>query len=467
MSPRSWLSSRRLELTLVLLLLAVGLFVRLRIIYDGNWRFAGADSVGYLKLGQELIHHHRYALSPQHPLAWVRPPLYPIVLALLMPNGVLQGPWPALFTFNFTLDLASGLLVWLMARRLAGPWAGLLGLGATILNPFTPLYAAAMLTETPAAFLSTATLALLVLVGERRPRLGWASAGAGVALSTLLRPDGLLLGAAFLPALIFQAGTRRDRLVRAGLAALAFTVVFAPWPLRNLVATGATHPFGGRIDRFTQPVANYEGYWAWLRSWSTDWTPMTTPTTCFYAPDCPQGLADLRQRGAYQFFDDEAVVQPLIQRRFREGLTPELSHAFADVAAAHVRARPFLVEVELPLSRAWSMWTSANDELLQGRRPWLWHTLWPYMARWSTWQFLLFLIGGAWLSVVRRTRAVASPLYVAVLVRTVILAFTFYCMPRYTLEVLPLIYTLGAAGVVAIAAAMAERWRRRRSAPPA
>jgi hypothetical protein len=37
-------------------------------------------------------------------------------------------------------------------------------------------------------------------------------------------------------------------------------------------------------------------------------------------------------------------------------------------------------------------------------------------------------------------------------------------MPRYTLEVLPLVYTLGAAGTVALLAALAERWRLRRAA---
>jgi hypothetical protein len=468
MSLRSWLSSRRIELAVAVLLLAVGLFVRIRVIYV--WRFAGSDSVGYLKLAHELFAHHRYALSPQHPLAWVRPPLYPMILAVIMPNGQLMGSsWIPLFVFNCTLELATGVLVWRMARQLAGPWAGLLALAATMLNPFLPLYSAALLTETPALFLATATLATLVLLAERRPRLAWAGSGALGALATLLRPDGLLLAAAFLPALIFQSGSWRDKMQRALLAAAAFVVVFAPWPLRNLVATGAVHPLGGRIDRFTQPVENYEGYWAWLRSWSTDWTPMTTPTTCFYAPDCPQGLWDLRQRGAYRFFDDEKVVQPLIQRRFREGLTPQLSHDFSAVAAAHRRARPLLVEVALPLSRAWSMWTSPNDELLQGSRPWIWPHLWPHMARWSELQVLLFLVGGAWLSWRRRTRASASALYFAVLTRTLVLAYTFYCMPRYTLEVLPIVYTLGAAGLIDMVSVIVARVRARSltARPPA
>jgi 4-amino-4-deoxy-L-arabinose transferase-like glycosyltransferase len=462
MSPK-W--QRRLEVALVIVLCALGIALRLRMMADGRWRFGGADSVGYLRLGHELAANHRYALSPAHPLAWVRPPLYPIILAILMPNGTLQGDWTAILTFNFACEIGSALLVWRLARRMAGPVAGVLGLAVTMLNPFLPLYSAAMLTETPAAFLSTAALAMLVLVGEQRPRLGWAGAGALLALSTLLRPDGLGLGVAFLPALLLQTGTRRERLQRAAAAAIAFTVVFAPWPIRNKVATGQWHPLGGRIDRYTQPVENYEGYWAWLRSWSTDWTPMTTPTTCFYSTDCPAGLNDLRQRGAYQFYDDENVVRPLIDRRFREGLTPGVNDAFAALARQHRRARPILVEVGLPISRAWSMWTSPNDELLQARPPWIWRQLWPHMAAWSTWQFLLFLLGGAWLCARRRTRAIAAPIYAVILVRTVVLAYTFYCMPRYTLEVLPLVYAVAAAGVVDFAAWAVARVRTKLSSP--
>lgn len=449
LSPRA---RRILEIALVVLLLLAGLALRVRL--NRDWAFVGADSVGYMKLARELVIHGRYALGPlPEPLAWVRPPLYPLFLALTVPSLEIGRSWGALIPTQIALDLATALLCFGMARRLAGPVAGLLALALAALNPFTSLFTAAMLTETLATFLSTATLAAVVL-GAARPLVWWPLGGALVALSSLLRPDGLMLATAFGPALWFLPAPRRRKLTLAALTLASFTVVFAPWPARNLMRFGQARPLGGRIDRYTRPVENYAGYWAWLRSWSRDWISMTTPTTCYYDSSCPAALGSLRERGAYVDLDDAAEVERLIAQRFAEGLTPAVDAGFQRLADRRRRAHPLLVELGLPLSRAWLMWAAPHDELLQARLPWpsVWRVIHPRQRAIATVQWILILAAGAWLVARRRTRVDASSLYATLIVRTLVLGYTFYCMPRYALEVMPLGWTLAAAGLV-------EAWR--------
>jgi hypothetical protein len=452
---------RVIEVVVIVALLAVGIWIRLEARFDRHWCFAGSDSFGYAKLGHELITHGRYALGPPpEPLAWVRMPLYPMFLAVVLPSGdVYNASWTALFAAQFAFDIMTGLLAWAMARRMAGPIAGVIALGITEINPFTPLFSLAMLTETMSTLLTTAALAA-IMFGAARPRRWWPVAGALIALGMLLRPDALMLAIGFVPALLLAAASRREKLTWCAAALLGFVVVFAPWPIRNLAQFGHAYPIGGRIDRFSRPVENYEGYWHWLRSWSRDWEGMTRPTTCFYDPTCnARMLDDLRARGAYADVDDEATVRPLIDDRFKRGITAENSLAFQKLADARRRAHPLLVEVWLPLSRSWFMWVAPFNELLQGRPPWVWLYLnaVPLLMSLSLVQMILWLAAALFLSLYRRTRADASILATVIVVRTLILGYTFYSMPRYSIELMPTAWTL-----IAVAAVLAARLIRSR-----
>jgi hypothetical protein len=444
--------ARRQEIALVVAWLLAGLAFRV-CLHHGGWRFSGSDSIGYLKLANELRDHGRYALGPTEPLGWVRPPLYPIFLAVIGPPPTVNAPWGPLIPVQIALDLGTSLLTFLLARRLAGKTAGFIALTSAVLSPFLAPFTAAMLTETLATFLTTAVLATIVL-GAARPLVFWPLGGALVGLSSLLRPDGLILAVAFLPPLLLRPVSPRRKLTLAALTFAAFAVLFAPWPLRNLARFGEARPLGGRVDRLSHPVENYAGYWAWLRSWSRDWIPMTTFTTCYYDVVCQPRLNELRAGGAYDDLDDEVMVRRLVTARFIYGLTPEVDAAFQRLADARRRAHPLLVEVALPSSRAWHMWTAKFNELFQGPLPWAPVMRWvkKSMRAWATLQWLIILVAGAGLTVRRQTRVDAATLFVPILVRTLVLGYTFYCMPRYALEVMPLGWALGAAGLV-------EGWR--------
>jgi hypothetical protein len=462
LSPRA---RRLVELVCVVALLAGGLAFRHKLPADRNWRYAGSDSYGYMNLAHEWREHGRYALAPPpEPLSWSRVPGYPLFLMLVFPDTNTNSSWDGMLWAQQLCDLITALLVWLMARRLAGPIAGLLGLAVACFNPFTPPFCAAMLTEIVATTLTAAATAA-ILLGAARPTRWWPLAGALLGASTLVRQDGLILAVAFVPPL-FALPDARTRLRAAAAAALGFVVVFGPWPLRNQLQLGHPYISSTAIDRFSRPVDNYAGYWAWLRSWAPDWNQQTFPVSCFYDTRCSMEVVRLRSRGAFDDVDDEREVQRLIAMRDARGLTPEVSTGFSALAAQRLRAHPFRVGVARPLSRAWHMWVDSFDELYQGRLPWpsVMRTVRRYTKDYARAQFFAVLAAAAYLVARRRTRVAATTLALPIVVRTVILAWTFYCMPRYAIEVMPLGWVLVSVAAVTLATELRDLLRRRRSA---
>ncbi|MSP59848.1 MAG: hypothetical protein EXR72_05815 [Myxococcales bacterium] len=444
------------EIAVVCTLLYGGYRVRMRLCE--NWHFAGSDTYGYLKLAKQMRQNHRYALDPPPAeLQWVRPPLYPILLLAVRWNADLDKKgdpeWQPIQHAQIAFDLLiTSLLVYFVARRMAGPVGGALALALAMVCPFTVLSTGAALTECLATCLSVLAIAPLTL-GQRRPRIGFPLAAAMVALSVLVRPDGLLLGAAFVPAILLLRPPRavwRQRLIVAALCAGSFLVVLAPWPIRNQIQFGAPHPIGGRIDRYSRPVIHYQGFWAWLRAWAPDWKPMTWPTTCFYDVGCHPTVALYEGPGAFDSKEERAVVEQLLKLRIKQGHTQAVSDGFQRLADEKIARHRLAYHLTLPLSRAFGMWVAPFDELLQGPPPWPEMTtlLRPHLEEGSKVLLLAMLAGGAILLLRRSTRGDAAVLVTTIGVRTAVMAYTFYCMPRYALEVMPLGYALIGAGAV-------------------
>jgi 4-amino-4-deoxy-L-arabinose transferase-like glycosyltransferase len=458
---------RLAEAIAVFLLLSAGFALRARI-GSGVFVYAGSDSYGYNKLADELRRGGRYALGPPpEPLHYARPPLYPLYVAVIKRDGRAEMSggegWQRIKRANVWLEVVgTGLLLYYLTRRLAGRGAALLALALLMLLPFNALATPAALTETLATFLAVALLAVLVHLahGDDPPRRRWfAVAGGLLALGVLTRPDGLLLAPAFLPA-VWRAGDWRARARVAALALLGFALVFAPWPARNLLRFGRPHLLGGRIDRFSRPVEHYQGSWAYLRSFARDWRPMTALTTCLYLKGCTPGLGELMVHRAFDSDAERDEVARLLALRGAGDHTPEVSAGFQALADAKRRAHPLRTELGLPLLRFYAMWVAHHDEFLPPHAP---------VASWrrallplSAVVFFATLIGAALVCLARRTRLAGLTLVLAVYGRTLILAWTFYCMPRYLLESLPLAYALFAGGVaVAFSALRRESARRK------
>ncbi len=456
------LARRKLiEGTLVAVLFGAGLALRL-VLVEG-YVFAGSDSYGYLRLADEWRVHHRYALGPAPtPLHFARLPLYPAFLVLV--KGAARAEmtggdgWSRIVRAQAVLDVAlTGVLVWLLARRLRGPVAGVLALALMMFVPFTVIQCGAALSEVLATALTTATVAALVLL-DGRPRLAFGVAGGCLALATLTRADGILAALAFVPALLLLPNWRA-RATAAASAGLVFALVFAPWPLRNLRQFGQPWLLGTRVDARQQPVLYWHGAHHFMQSYGRNWRDFNDGTRCMFDRfGC--SAEELLAAGAVDA-PDEPRLRALLLRHRADGLTATVDAGYEELARANFRHHPLRNLIVHPLARAIHMWSDAYDEIFQNP-PWrrLYNWIRPGLPIFANILALALLISAIVTLVDGRTRATAAILSTAIFGRTLILAYTFYCMTRYVREVMPLAYVLIGCALAIGIEKLTQRLRR-------
>lgn len=288
------------------------------------------DGKIYAQIARNVLEQHVYshATEPPYEPSLIRLPGYPLFLAgIYSLSG--HGDNTAVRIVQALIDTATCALIALIAfywepdeklkRR-----TSIAALVLAALCPFTTIYVATILTETPTVFLSasmclTATLAFLAR-RQRKVVLLWAATGILAGVAVLFRPDSGLFAAAIGITLVvtlllrssgLELGARRDELLyrfsRASylgaLFSLAFCLVLVPWTIRNY-----------RVFHLFQPLAPAHaempgefvprGYLAWLRTWIDDgryvgpvlWALDEAPITLDEIPDQAFDSADEKQR---------------------------------------------------------------------------------------------------------------------------------------------------------------------------
>jgi 4-amino-4-deoxy-L-arabinose transferase-like glycosyltransferase len=169
------------------------------------------------------------------------PPLWP--LALAVPSLLGLDSVDAHRAFGLVLGCVVVVLVALVARRLAGPRAGL---AAALIAAISPVLVGAdgsLLSETLyGAWVLLALLAALALAERPRARTALALGVLG-GLAALTRGEGVLLVACVaLAALLSAPGGLRGHLRLLAVVAAGSVVTIAPWTLRNHAVLGAWVP---------------------------------------------------------------------------------------------------------------------------------------------------------------------------------------------------------------------------------
>lgn len=175
------------------------------------------------------------------------PPLFPGLLAVLDLAGV-DGPTAQKLALA-ALGALTAMVVAVVARRLAGPTAGMAAGAVVAVHPAFFESDAALMAE---------SLYVLVIAGvlyasygalrTGRPR-AWALLGALIGGAALVRAEALaLLVILVLPSALLRRrpavieGTRRERVKLAAVTAAVAIAVVAPWTLRNAIALDAFVP---------------------------------------------------------------------------------------------------------------------------------------------------------------------------------------------------------------------------------
>ena len=288
------------------------------------------DGRVYDQIARNVLERHVYSHESEAPYApsLIRMPGYPLALAAVYS---VSGPYgkTAARIVQALVDTATCGLIALVAffwepdekrkRRTA-----IAALTLAAFCPFTTIYVATILSETPTMFLAvamclTATLALTA-TPQRKILWWWVATGLLAGTAVLFRPDSglfaLAIGLTLVVAMLSRASDvklarksdallyRTARTAYLGAVfSLAFCLMLVPWAIRNY-----------RVFHFFQPLspAHAEmpgefvprGYLTWVRTWIDDdryippaiWSLDAIPIKLTSLPDRAFDSADEKQR---------------------------------------------------------------------------------------------------------------------------------------------------------------------------
>lgn len=448
--------SRRI-LSVVLWCLCAGAALWFRTSLVAEFQAAAGDGIQYHKLAQQLRLEHRFAYEPPPaPLAYTRLPGYPLFLAALSPTTPLNMPEHLRLATraNAVLDVLTALCVAFMAWRLGfSLFVQLCGFFAVVFFPLLFFLASHGLCESLATFLHTAAVATALCatqVSTDRRKIALALLCGGLlGMAMLTRIDSILAA----PALCMLLWLSSEKVIRKlTLCAVCLSLAactYAPWPLRNLRASGEVHlAVPAWIDMDGRPVPM--GMMRWAATWATGRIPGQSYPLFVVAFGRP---LDPNRKGVLTpaMYDDEAERQEIAELFSRynvEKLSPAVDAAFYRLARLRLSRHPFRTLVVLPLKRIATLWSpmplyemSMRSKLL--RLP-------ETRAAWDnagTGLLFLSLFGAFWSVFDKKRRFLALSLLLLPFFRT--FAFPFLHpipLQRYLAEAIPtLLLFLGCA----------------------
>lgn len=227
-------------LILLIVVLAIAHIIVLVPAIRNPERFQTRDSLDYLDLARTLLSSGKYSGTVYPQVDLMRPPAYPIFVAL----GLLLGNGQAgiISIIQVVIYFATAWLLYSTGAQLGYRLAGLFAALLFLLNPNATFWSVVLMTETLAGFFLVLSFWCCTKYWKTR-KYAWLLA-VGLALSAgaltrpIIYPMAILLGLLF----FFLEWRRTHRPSRAGIAStvliLAVLALVLPWQLRNLVVHG-------------------------------------------------------------------------------------------------------------------------------------------------------------------------------------------------------------------------------------
>jgi 4-amino-4-deoxy-L-arabinose transferase-like glycosyltransferase len=405
----------------------------------------GDDAHAYYALSKALYEEGSYG-GPEFRDASDWSPGAPLLYAaaFYVTRGAREG---AARIVELALGLAAILVVYLLGRRINCRPAGLIAaFGVAVYPPFIHS-TGALYSEPPAIFTLPAAVLAFLWAGERARLRAWLLPGLLFGITALIRPEYLLVGAAF--ALLAAIRIARGRGWRPGLSGLALFAValllpIVPWAVRNQVVLHRTVPIstgGGKalyVGTFLPADGEYDRVKARLAS-------------RFLHRDLPPHSEALDRINPTPLFDRVAARYPDLPRDSALGRIgrQNFSKFFGEDPGGYAA---------MTVRKVWRMWSAGIGEAMEsgiGRVV----------------QVVLVLLGLAGLGVLAWRRrwwaltALATPIVLVTVVGAVSLA-----APRRNEILMTLIFPLAGTALARGGAAISSgrRWSspRQASSPP-
>lgn len=199
------------------------------------------DALGYHLLAVSLVEHHRFIESDISNLDAIRPPLYPLFIAVIYKIAG-QQPWLVLL-IQVLLDCIACLLLFVALNRCLSPGIAFTASLLYALNPYQIWHCSVLASESLFIFLLIAFFFFVVnaLTSQtrKRQRLFFALAAFFLGLSALVRPITLYIPV-FLVIFLFIVYRRQAKqaLICSLLVLLVFSLILLPWLTRNYLTYG-------------------------------------------------------------------------------------------------------------------------------------------------------------------------------------------------------------------------------------
>ncbi len=423
----------RVVLGLLVAILALGLALRLQAALTPP-ADPGNDASAYMQIARGLYEDGHYGgpgLASPNDWSPGAPLLYGAVYYLT--GGV--HPTAALVLLA-VLGTVTILLTYLLARRLAGPVAGLAGALLAATYPAFIDNTGRLLAEPVALFWLPAAMLAFFWASDGGRAARWLLPGALLGLTTLTRPEYLPFVAVFAALALLRVWRGHGAGLRGGVVAglllmVAFCGVLAPWTARNYLV----------LDRFV-PVTTGGGKALFVAT---------------YLPG--EGRQQLvkrelieRYRGKkdlpYEVVRDTEMA-PLLNRVAKK--YPQLSR---DAALARIgRENFFKYAGEQPFDYAWMVIRKIQNMWDRGSSPTMSPKFWFAYHRVLVFWALAALVGLAW-----RRRWEALPVGLLVLGITIV-GGLLLAVPRRALPLMPFVLALCAVTVVWLVYAAVPAWR--------
>jgi len=403
------------------------------------------DSDVYAELAGNLFHHGIYGIATNGVIdpTLIRLPGYPLFLAAIF-SVFGWGNFSAVLWVQIGFDLLGCWLIASFVREQVSECAGTIALALAALCPFTASYSTTALTECLSIFAVSLALwasgRLLRGQGEGRVDRGAVGfASLAMAIAVLLRPDGILVGAAVTAALVWYAW-RQGRLMVGVKTALLCSVLaalpLAPWAVRNWQTFHVLQPLAPRRVNDPGEYVTY-GFYHWMNTWSVD--IVSTGAVFWNMGTEVININDLPSRAFDSAAQRAQTAELLYEYNGKKAVTPELDVKFDALARARVRAHPWLCLVWVPMLRVADMTLRPRTETLDLDPVW-WRFRSPplELAKLVGLGLLnVALVAAALVGVVRRRVPWVALAVVYVVLRCMLLSTMENSEPRYTLEMLP------------------------------
>jgi hypothetical protein len=434
-------------------LLAAGLLLRLWFL--AHPMIPDDDTDVYADLARNLFHHGVYGITDGKAIdpTLIRLPGYPIFLGTILAVFG-DSNFNAVLLAQIGFDLLGCWLVARFVRENVSERAGIVALALTALCPFTAAYSAQALTECLSIFAVSLALwaAGRVLRAQsqgRMDRVGIAFVSLASGIAMLLRPDGALVMASIVIAILWY-GLRQDMLRPAAKNALLCMVLaglpLAPWTLRNWRTFHVIQPLAPRRVNDPGEFVAY-GFYRWMGTWSVD---IVSTGAIFWVNSGTMDINDLPARALDSPAERAETAALFAEYNATKSISPAMDARFSALAATRIREHPFRCRVWVPALRVMDMLLRPRTETLD-LDPFWWRFPGPATQRIETATLGLLNIALVVAGLVGLLRArvpwAVFPIAYIVL-RCLLLSTMENSEPRYTLEMLP-IWTAWGACVLA------------------